>query len=111
MEKFERTLATSICLFNSRLLGKDDLITASQLEERRRGGGKKKATTSSKKSDDDDEEEDYQDDEEDQAEVEFAGKDVGWMDYDIIYLSEVRMIKRSNKKNRFIDQNLNHYFF
>ena len=32
------------------------------------------------------EEEDYQDDEEDQAEVEFAGEDVRWMDHDIIYL-------------------------
>ena len=41
--------------------------------------------------DDDEEEEaqgkkDQQDDEEDQAEVEFAGEDVGWMDHDIIHL-------------------------
>ena len=37
-------------------------------------------------SDDDEEEEDYQDYEEDQAEVEFAGEDVGCMDHDIVYL-------------------------
>ena len=33
------------------------------------------------------------------------------MDHDIVYLSEVRMIKRRNTINRFKDQNLDYFFF
>ena len=33
------------------------------------------------------------------------------MDHDIVYLSEVRMIKRRNTINRFKDQNLDYYYY